>query len=73
MSKTKISKPSKKYAAVSTERCAACGACAALCPRGAIAVWHGCYADISQELCIGCGRCARECPAGSIEIRERGV
>lgn len=63
---------SKKYAAVDKARCAACGACAGQCPRGAVSVWRGCYAQVDKTLCVGCGMCARICPVGCIALVERG-
>ena len=51
--------------------CAACGACEAVCPRGAIKIWKGSYSVVDESLCVGCGLCARECPASVIAIKER--
>ncbi|MBR4599074.1 MAG: 4Fe-4S binding protein, partial [Treponema sp.] len=42
---------SKKYASVDEKRCVACGACANVCPRGAISVVHGCFARVHLRLC----------------------
>lgn len=64
---------SKRLARVESGRCVACGACEAVCPKGAIAVWRGCWTRITPEVCIGCGKCARVCPAGCLEITERGT
>ena len=54
-----------------TGLCAACGACEAVCPRGAIKVWRGSCSVVDESLCVGCGLCARECPASVIVIKER--
>ncbi|MBR1535481.1 MAG: 4Fe-4S binding protein [Treponema sp.] len=62
---------SKKYALVDEKRCVACGACANVCPRGAISVLYGCFARAESEICLGCGLCARTCPAGCITAVER--
>ena len=62
----------KKIAVVDQTRCVACGACIKACPRGAIAIWKGCYAQIAEAKCVGCGLCGKTCPAGCIEIKERG-
>ena len=63
----------KKYADVDIARCVACGACANVCPRGAISVFHGCYAKVNSELCVGCGLCGKTCPVGCISPVEREV
>ena len=45
--------------------CTGCGACAAVCPTGAIKmkIHNGVYRpEIDQKLCIGCGRCLSVCP-----------
>ena len=62
----------KKIAVVDQKRCVACGACIKACPRGAIAIWKGCYAQIAEAKCVGCGLCGKTCPAGCIETKERG-
>ncbi|MEW6726858.1 MAG: 4Fe-4S dicluster domain-containing protein [Bacillota bacterium] len=53
--------------------CIACGACAAACRAGALAmrpdlekarvIWR-----FVPEACMGCGRCTRYCPTGAITI-----
>jgi len=63
----------KKIAVVNRNICVACGACTGACPRGAIAVYKGCYARVEGERCVGCGLCGKTCPAGCIEIKERGT
>lgn len=45
-------------------RCVACGVCMNVCPRGAIAINHGCHAVVDGGKCIGCGLCVKACPAG---------
>ena len=61
----------KRRAVVNRGICAACGACEAVCPRGAIHVWRGSFSVVEDSLCVGCGRCARECPASAIGIEAR--
>lgn len=61
----------KRKAVVDISLCVSCGACAKVCPRGAIAVYKGMYARVDTELCIGCGLCARTCPASVIEVVQR--
>ena len=58
----------KRKAVVDTNLCVSCGACAKVCPRGAIAVYKGMYAKVEAERCIGCGLCARTCPASVITV-----
>lgn len=57
----------RKMAVVGKD-CVACGACAKVCPRGAIAVRRGVAARVDAAMCIGCGKCAKECPAGVISL-----
>lgn len=63
--------PAKRHAVPDRQLCAACGACMAVCPRGAITVWKGSYSVVDEALCVGCGRCAKECPASVIRIEVR--
>ena len=53
-------KPIPVPMSIAKERCTGCGACAHLCPTGAIAAgtW-----ERNQEYCISCMRCVRRCPA----------
>ncbi|ABN54176.1 MAG TPA: 4Fe-4S dicluster domain-containing protein [Hungateiclostridium thermocellum] len=60
----------KKYASVDRSRCASCGECTRVCPKGAINVFYGCFAAVNIENCIGCGKCARACPAGCIKVNS---
>lgn len=61
----------KRLAVVETALCAACGACAKACPRGAIAVRRGLYSAVDPALCVGCGACAQACPASIITLQTR--
>lgn len=49
----------------SPSHCCGCGACAAACPKGAIAMAEGkdgfVLPAIDVDLCIGCGACTRAC------------
>ncbi len=53
--------------------CAACGACAAICPYGAPSMRsEGPYtgrAEINSVLCKGCGACVASCRSGAIELK----
>jgi Fe-S-cluster-containing hydrogenase component 2 len=58
---------------VDEERCAGCGACVDVCPRGAISISSG-KATISQSLCDRCEACAAVCPEGAIlSVIESGL
>lgn len=51
---------------VERKRCTGCGACAALCPRGAVRMVPDregfLYPAVDRERCDGCGACAAACP-----------
>lgn len=46
--------------------CTACGACAAVCPDGAIAVAETASWDL--DLCLGCLGCSQSCPTGAVSL-----
>ena len=72
MSEAVKKKPIPKRRAVPDRNiCVACGACEAVCPRGAIRIWKGSFSVVNDDLCVGCGICARECPATAIKIEVR--
>lgn len=48
-----------------TNKCTACGACAARCPVGVIMA--GDLYGIEGNLCLECGLCAKACPEGAID------
>lgn len=66
--KTKIL---RKKAQVIKSNCVACGACANVCPLGAIKVVSGVFAEVDQNKCVGCSKCVNICPASTIEIITR--
>ncbi len=49
-----------------TDKCIACGACAASCPVSCITQGEGKY-EINQDACLSCGTCAGICPVGAPE------
>ena len=62
-----------KVSQVRTENCAACGACVAVCPFGAIELDEiERAAVVNEALCKGCGACAATCRSGAIDLRGFG-
>jgi NAD-dependent dihydropyrimidine dehydrogenase PreA subunit len=49
---------------VITDKCVACGTCAAQCPVSAIS--EGDIYHIDPDTCIECGSCAEVCPSEAI-------
>jgi heterodisulfide reductase subunit A len=59
-----------KVSQVRTESCAACGACVAVCPFGAVEIDETEHAAVVNEaLCKGCGACSASCRSGAIDLR----
>lgn len=52
-------------ARVISDECAMCGACADVCPVGAISEGDGKYV-IDAGACVDCGACEEGCPVGAI-------
>ena len=44
-----------------SDECVSCGACAEVCPVGAISEGEGKYV-IDADACLDCGACAGACP-----------
>lgn len=51
---------------VIAENCVACGACADVCPNGAIQIEDIAVIDASK--CTDCGACVDECPSSALEL-----
>jgi pyruvate formate lyase activating enzyme len=54
------------------DRCIACGACLAACPRGAHTLVDG-RRRFDRQLCAACGTCARTCYAEALKVAGRQV
>ncbi|HJB87493.1 MAG TPA: glycyl-radical enzyme activating protein [Candidatus Dorea faecigallinarum] len=57
----------EKEMQVDREKCTGCGACAAVCPNGAIHMEEG-RPILDAEVCVFCGKCTRFCPTGAREV-----
>jgi len=60
---------SEQTICVDVDRCTGCGACAEVCPTGAICLVDGesgRYAEVNQSECCGCEACVDACPEGAI-------
>ena len=58
-----------KKARVLTSKCSGCGACARVCPYGAMEMGPDGLPRPIWYLCEGCGACAMVCPSEAIELR----
>ena len=56
---------------IDEERCNGCGACAAACHEGAIAMVNGKARLTREDYCDGLGDCLPACPTGAISFEER--
>ena len=56
---------------IDREKCNGCGACAAACHEGAIAMVDGKAALMRDDSCDGLGDCLPACPTGAISFVER--
>ena len=61
----------RKIVKIDEEKCNGCGACAAACHEGAIAMIDGKARLIKDDYCDGLGDCLPACPTDAIEIIER--
>ncbi len=55
--------------------CTGCGACAAICPKGAITMRADdegfLYPSVDPALCIGCDLCEKRCPSGKVQPENK--
>ena len=56
---------------IDEEKCNGCGACAAACHEGAIAMVDGKARLMREDYCDGLGDCLPACPTGAISFEER--
>lgn len=61
----------RKIVHIDEEKCNGCGACAAACHEGAIAMIDGRAKLIRDDYCDGLGDCLPACPTDAIRIIER--
>jgi len=61
----------RKIVQIDSEKCSGCGACAAACREGAIAMVDGKAKLMHDDTCDGLGNCLPVCPADAIQIVER--
>lgn len=55
-----------------SENCTGCGACAEVCPQGAIEVIDG-RSRTNRTLCVGCGKCTEVCPNEARNLMGRSA
>ncbi len=61
----------RKIICIDEEKCTGCGACAAACHEGAIAMIGGKARLIRDDYCDGLGACLPHCPANALSFIER--
>ena len=61
----------RKIIQIDQEKCNGCGACAAACHEGAIAMVEGRAHLMRDDYCDGLGDCLPACPTGAIAFVER--
>ena len=61
----------RKIIHINEEKCNGCGACAAACHEGAIAMINGKARLIRDDYCDGLGDCLPACPTNAISFEER--
>lgn len=58
-------------ATVAEEQCVGCGACADLCPFGAMTMAESGTVRIDPEACYGCGICRSTCATDALSLEDR--
>ena len=61
----------KAAALVRPEKCAGCGICVDICPRGAIRIER--HAVVNPALCTACAACVVECPNEAIIVIQQRI
>ena len=61
----------RKIIQIDEEKCNGCGACAAACHEGAIAMVNGKAKLMREDYCDGLGDCLPACPTRAITFVER--
>lgn len=61
----------RKIIKIDEELCNGCGACAAACQEGAIAMVNGKAKLVRDDYCDGLGNCLPACPVNAISFEER--
>lgn len=60
-------------AVVAEEQCVGCGACAELCPFGAMTMAESGSVSIDAEACYGCGICRSACATEALWLEDRAA
>ena len=67
----KSTKTKRRIVEIDRDKCNGCGACAAACHEGAIAMMDGKAQLMRDDYCDGLGDCLPACPTGAISFVER--
>ena len=51
-----------------SEKCAGCGRCVEVCPRGVFIMKDKRAAITDSDLCMECGACAKNCDFGALSV-----
>ncbi len=54
--------------AYAADKCAGCGRCVEVCPRGVFEMQDKRAVITDRDLCMECGACARNCDFGAIKV-----